>query len=97
MSARFDAGAGAWATPMLLNADADQPRVASDATGAVLAVYVVGGHLVRGRFFDPVSGTWQPEAAIEQNNTGTRWPSRRHCSKASCSSSPDKPSSPRSR
>jgi len=71
MSARFDAGAGAWATPMLLNADADQPRVASDATGAVLAVYVVGGHLVRGRFFDPVSGTWQPEAAIEQNNTGT--------------------------
>jgi len=71
MSARFDTGAGAWATPMLLNADADQPRVASDATGAVLAVYVVGGHLVRGRFFDPVSGTWQPEAAIEQNNTGT--------------------------
>jgi hypothetical protein len=71
MSARFDAGAGAWATPVPLNTDASQPRVASDATGAVLAVYVARSVVVRGRFFDPVSGTWQPEAAIEQNNTGT--------------------------
>jgi hypothetical protein len=71
MSARFDTGAGAWTTPVPLNTNAVQPRVASDATGAVLAVYVFTAHLVRGRFFDPVSGTWQPEAAIEQNNTGT--------------------------
>jgi hypothetical protein len=77
MSARFDAGAGAWAAPVPLNTNADQPRVASDATGSVLAVYMarrpdaVSGHTVRGRFFDPVSGTWQPEAAIEQNTTGT--------------------------
>lgn len=72
MSARFDAGALAWAAPMSLSIDGIQPRVASDATGAVLAVYVaVGGHLVRGRFFDPASGTWQAEAAIEQNQTGT--------------------------
>ena len=41
MSARFDTGAGAWGTPVPLNADAPGPRVASDATGAVLAVYVV--------------------------------------------------------
>ena len=39
-SARFDAGAGAWATPVLLNTTPAEPRVASDATGAVLAVYV---------------------------------------------------------
>jgi hypothetical protein len=72
MSVRFDGASGAWAAPVPLNPDASQPRVASDATGAVLAVYVtVGGHLVRGRFFDPVSGTWQPEAAVEQNNTST--------------------------
>ena len=72
MSARFDAGALAWAAPVSLSTDGIQPRVASDATGAVLAVYVaVGGHLVRGRFFDPASGIWQAEAAIEQNNTAT--------------------------
>ncbi len=71
MSARFDTGAGAWATPVLLNTNGRQPRVASDATGAVLAVYVARSVVVRGRFFDPVSGTWQPEAAIEQNTTGT--------------------------
>ena len=34
------------------------PHVTSDATGSVLAMY--GG----GRFFDPVSGTWQPEEQI---------------------------------
>ena len=33
----------------------------------------------------------------ETKHTGTRWPSRRHCSKASCSSCPDRPPSPRSR
>jgi hypothetical protein len=70
MSARFGTVAGAWATPVPLNTNARFPRVASDATGAVLAVYVAGTGLVRGRFFDPVRGTWQPEAAIEQNNTG---------------------------
>jgi hypothetical protein len=69
MSARFNAGAGAWAAPVLLNAEARQPRVASNATGAVLAVYVQD-RLVRGRFFDPVGDTWQPEAAIEQNTIG---------------------------
>jgi hypothetical protein len=68
MSARFDTGAGAWATPVPLASDGSQPRVASDATGAVLAVYGGGA---RGRFFDPVSGTWQPEAAIEQSTFGT--------------------------
>jgi hypothetical protein len=72
MSARFDTSTGTWAAPVLLNASAVQPRVASNANGIVLAVYVtVGAHLVHGRFFDPVSGTWQPEAAIEQNNSGT--------------------------
>jgi hypothetical protein len=70
MSTRFDAGAGAWTTPMVLTTGAGEPRVASDATGAVLALYV-GGNLVAGRLFDPVSGTWQPEDAIEQNTTGT--------------------------
>jgi hypothetical protein len=63
MSARFDAGTGAWATPVQLGLSfSSQPRVVSDATGAVLAVY--GGV---GRFFDPVSGTWQPEARIVQS------------------------------
>lgn len=78
MSARFDAGAGAWATPVVLNTNSSQPRVASDATGAVLAVYVArvpsspacARSCVKGRFFDPASGTWQPEAVIEQNHTG---------------------------
>ena len=71
MSARFDAGAGAWAMPVLLTINGREPHVASNATGTVLAVYSTRLPLVRGRFFDPVSGTWQPEAAIEQNNTGT--------------------------
>jgi hypothetical protein len=71
MSARFDTGAGAWATPVPLNTDSSQPRVASDATGAVLAVYGDRSNVIRGCFFDPVSGTWQPEALIEQNHTGT--------------------------
>ena len=72
MGVRFDSGPATWATPVPLSSDGTQPRVASDATGAVLAVYVaVRGHLVRGRFFDPISGIWQPEAAIEQNTTAT--------------------------
>src|SRR5262245_60686644 len=62
MSARFDTGAGAWAAPVTLNTNARFPRVASDASGAMLAVYVARKSLVHGRFFDPVSGTWQPEA-----------------------------------
>jgi hypothetical protein len=71
-SARFDAGAGAWTTPVLLNADArplGQLSVAGDANGAVLVMYVVfvnGSRGIHGRFFDPISGTWQPEAAITQ-------------------------------
>ena len=44
------------------------PRLASDATGAVLAVYGPGA---RGRFFDPVAGAWQPEAQIEQSTLTT--------------------------
>jgi hypothetical protein len=68
MSARFNTSAGAWATPVQLATNASQPRVASDATGAVLAVYGGGA---RGRFFDPASGTWQPEAAIEQSTFST--------------------------
>jgi hypothetical protein len=71
MSARFDTGLFRWTTPVPLNTDSNQPRVASDATGAVLAVYTDQSNVIRGRFFDPVSGTWQPEALIEQNNTGT--------------------------
>ena len=58
MSARFDAGAGAWAAPVLLGTD-PRLRVASDATGATLAVF--GAEPFRGHFFDPVSGTWQPQ------------------------------------
>lgn len=69
--ARFDAGTGAWGVPVLLTTNARDPRVAGNAAGAVLVVYVFGSHLVRGRFFDPVGGAWQPEAAIEQNHTGT--------------------------
>jgi hypothetical protein len=72
MSTRFDSGSGAWSTPVPLSTDGREPRVASDGSGAVLAVYVaVSGHLVRGRFFDPASGTWQPEAQIEQNTTAS--------------------------
>jgi hypothetical protein len=56
---------------VLLNANASAPRVAGNAGGTLLAVYVFDTHLVRGRFFDPAAGTWQPEAAIEQNTTGT--------------------------
>jgi hypothetical protein len=68
MSARFDTGAGAWATPILLSTNSVDPRVASDASGAVLAVY---GNTPRGRFFDPISGTWQPEDAIERSTKGS--------------------------
>jgi hypothetical protein len=72
MSARFHSSSAAWAAPVLLSSDAREPRVASDGTGAVLAVYVGRvRHVIQGRFFDPVSATWQPEAAIEQNSTGT--------------------------
>jgi hypothetical protein len=72
MSARFRSASAAWATPVPLSSDAREPRVASDGTGAVLAVYVArGGHIIHGRFFDPESDTWQPEAVIEQNQTGT--------------------------
>jgi hypothetical protein len=67
-SARFDAGAGAWAMPVLIAHVANQPRLASDASGAVLLVYGGGA---RGRFFDSVTGTWKPEDAIEQNTFGT--------------------------
>ena len=63
MSARFDAGAGAWATPVLLSTDAVASRASpamppapcSPCTWPVVRI-------IRGRFFDPVSGTWQPEA-----------------------------------
>jgi hypothetical protein len=60
MSARFEAGAGAWGAAVLLkNEQGDPtPRVTSDATGSVLAMY--GG----GRFFDPASGAWRPEEQI---------------------------------
>jgi hypothetical protein len=69
LSARFDVGAGAWAAPIQLSTGGvdDQPRLASDATGAVLAVYNLGV----GRFFDPVTGTWQPEASIAQSSFST--------------------------
>ncbi|MCW5657098.1 MAG: hypothetical protein KIT60_05310 [Burkholderiaceae bacterium] len=76
MSARFDAGAGKWTVPLLLNANSYLPRVVADTTsGAALAVYAVpkGASLtleVRGRFLDPVSGTWLPEAEIAQDPAG---------------------------
>jgi hypothetical protein len=76
MSARFDTNAGAWATPVPLNTNAWQPRIVSDPGGIVLAVYAAPSVDVRGRFFDPVTGTWQPEAQIEQNHTGTGFSSR---------------------
>ncbi len=78
MSARFSAAAGAWGAPVLLNADGNadggEPHVASAADGTVLAVYRTGlpsGGFVQGRVFDPASGTWQPQARVEQNTTGT--------------------------
>ncbi|HET9204705.1 MAG TPA: hypothetical protein VFO28_00610 [Burkholderiaceae bacterium] len=45
-----------------------RPRVASDATGTVLAVWGTGAV---GRFYDPVSAAWQPLAAIEHSTFGT--------------------------
>jgi hypothetical protein len=70
MSVRFATGAGVWAAPVQLSFQQGlpRPRVASDATGAVLAVY---GDGIVGRFFDPVSGTWQPETGIGKNTFGT--------------------------
>jgi hypothetical protein len=74
-SARFDAGAGAWATPVVLRStDAREMSVAGNANGDVMAVYEVfvgGANVVQARYYDHVSGTWQPEAAIEQD-TGDR-------------------------
>ena len=76
-SARFDASTGAWAMPVLLNSNGAQPRLASNASGAVLVVYSVVqapstpaslNSRVKGRFLDPASGTWQPETLIEQNH-----------------------------
>jgi hypothetical protein len=74
MSVRFETGTG-WGTPVLLDANAGGARLASDASGALLVVYGVAVGVpnidlvgrVRGRFFDPVSGNWQPEAAIDRN------------------------------
>ena len=70
MSVRFDSGAGLWSAPQPLSEprDVTRPRVASDATGAVLAVWGTGAE---GRFFDPVSGAWQPLDAIEDSTFGT--------------------------
>jgi hypothetical protein len=77
MSARFDASTGAWAAPVLLNSNAAGPRLASDASGAVLIVYAVVqapstpaglNARIKGRFFNRASGAWQPETAIEQNH-----------------------------
>jgi hypothetical protein len=67
-----------WTTPLLLSANSFLPRVAADASGAMLAVYsVVKGDIwpnfsfdIRGRFFEPVSGTWQVEATIGQDPSG---------------------------
>jgi hypothetical protein len=75
MSTRFDAGAGSWSAPVLLNANGGGARLASDASGALLAVYGVTVGVpnvdlvgrVRGRFFDLVGGNWQPEAAIDRS------------------------------
>lgn len=69
-AARFDAATGAWAAPVTLNEGANQPRLAVDASGRVLALYAAG-NLVRGRFFDPVAGAWRSEDPVEQNTTGT--------------------------
>ena len=60
LSARFDAGAGAWAAPVLLGNGFLDPdlHVASDSTGTALAVF----GQTNGQLFDPVSGTWQPQS-----------------------------------
>lgn len=72
MSARLDADADAWTAPELLSDAGREPRVASSAAGSVLAVYVgPNQHIVRGRFFDRATGTWQPEEVVEENSTGT--------------------------
>ena len=95
MSARFDAGAGAWATPVPLNTAARFPRVASDATGAVLAVYVVrrcpnfacSRALLRPRQWHLAAGSCD---RAEQHRPGTATP-RRHCwTAAAMRSSPSK-------
>lgn len=77
MSARFDASTGAWSPPVLLNDNGTAPRLASDATGAVLVVYMAApapssppdlNSRIKGRFLDPASGAWQAETLIEQNH-----------------------------
>lgn len=70
MSVRFDTRARVWTVPLALSEprDVTRPRVASDATGAVLAVWGIGAV---GRFYDPVSDAWQPLAAIEHSTFGT--------------------------
>jgi hypothetical protein len=58
MSARFEVGAGAWTTPVLLGGFEGYnltPHATSDATGAVLATDQVV------HFFDPATGAWRPE------------------------------------
>ena len=70
VSVRFDTAAGTWDAPVVLShwQGSPRPRVTSDATGAVLAVW---GQSAVGRFFDPVRGAWQPLAVIEQSTFGT--------------------------
>ncbi|HEX6721935.1 MAG TPA: hypothetical protein VF107_10225 [Burkholderiaceae bacterium] len=60
MSVRFDAGAGAWAAPILVTEGSLDPRVSIDATGAALVVYGDTG----ARMFDSASGLWQPQPVV---------------------------------
>jgi hypothetical protein len=62
MAARFEAGAGAWTTPLMLGGfegSSATPYVTSDASGAALAA---AGQSVR--FFDPATGTWRPSEQV---------------------------------
>lgn len=66
-AARFDATAARWAAPVRLAGEPGRLQLSGNAAGAVHVVYGAG----HGRFFDPGTGQWQPEAWIAQ----TREPS----------------------
>lgn len=65
-SARFDAGAGAWA-PLQRLGEAERSLSASGNAAGVVHVVGTGGGLM----FDPASGTWKPTGGVAQTRTGT--------------------------
>jgi hypothetical protein len=68
---RFDVSAASWSVPFRLTDVGIYPRVASDASGNVLAVWSADP-FVHARFYDAAACLWLPETpGIEQNLTGT--------------------------